>query len=72
MIMDKQIYTTKQIDFPYYQYKAYRIEVDITNKQTFQRHIWIKEDESTDKSEWIETVQQTPEQLIYRGYSKVK
>jgi len=70
--MDKIIYSTKAIPFEYCQFKAYRIEVDVTDpNHTFQRHVWIDENDDIIESEWIETPKQTVEQLIYRNYYKI-
>ena len=71
--MDKQIYTTKEIEFGHYGYKSYRIERDLSFQyKSYQRHVWIRDDGSIEENEWIESVLETPEQLVFRGYSKVK
>lgn len=71
--MDKQIYTTKEIEFGHNGYKTYRIEKDITDSyRHYQRHIWTKNDGSIEEHDWFQSVFETPEQLVYRGYSKVK
>jgi len=65
------IFTSPQILFPHYSFKSYRIEVDMTQPRLpLQRHIWTMSDGSIQEDEWFNSLSQTEEDLIKRGFAK--
>ena len=77
--MEKQIYTTKEIPFSYYEYSGYRIEIDITDsRRVFQRHVWIRNSGIVEKDDWIDSSHnnciandELIRKLVHRGYFKI-
>lgn len=48
--------TTKEIPYPYYGQKSYRIETKITkHAEHFQRHIWTDINGKIETEEWIKS-----------------
>lgn len=66
------IYTTGEISYPHYGQKSYRIEADLSNKNIpLQRHIWTDENGEVETEDWIDSIYESPESLVARGYKAV-
>lgn len=67
------IYTTKEILYPYYGMKSYRIEIDTSNsRQHFQRHIWTYANGSVEVQDWIPTNRYDEQRLLKTKMFPVK
>ena len=63
------IYTSKEVPYPYYGMKSYRIEINAGDPyRWFQRHIWTREDGTTEVDDWIPTPRMSQEMLEKKGY----
>lgn len=51
-MMKQKIYSTEDIDFPYYQYVTYRIQHKQENGLWYFRHIWVEADSSQTVDDW--------------------
>jgi hypothetical protein len=63
-------YESKDISFPYYGYLSYRIQIDMSQRQHFQRHIWRVDGSIFEEVEgWIPTYITSQDVLLQRGYT---
>lgn len=67
------IFTSPEIPFNHYDFKSYRIEIDMTQPRVpLQRHIWTNSNGTMQRDEWVGSVVQTEKDLIERGFTEVR
>ena len=63
---------SKDFPFPHYGLVSGHIEIDLTEpRRPMQRHIWKREDGTKDVEQWIDTIRDTAERLLARGWRRI-